>query len=228
MAYNIAKEETWRVFRIMSEFVDGFEDLSQLGPAISIFGSSRAKPNDANYKKAERLARLLVKEGYAVITGAGPGVMEAANKGAFEAGGDSIGLNIQLPFIQKPNSYIKTKLEFRYFFCRRVMFVKYASAFVMLPGGYGTFDEFFEIITLIQTRKIASLPLICFGSEYWNKLKDFMEAEILAHGMIETSDLKLFTITDNLDEIVNIIKNVPVVESIPFPKMNSEIKIVKS
>ena len=209
MAYDIAKEETWRVFRIMSKFVDGFEDLSQLGPAISIFGSSRAKPNDANYKKAERLARLLVKEGYAVITGAGPGIMEAANKGAFEAGGDSIGLNIQLPFIQKPNRYIKTKLEFRYFFCRRVMFVKYASAFVMLPGGYGTFDEFFEIITLIQTQKIAPRPVILLGAKYWNTFLKWARETLLAGDFVEPQDLKIFQIVDTPEEVIRIVRRLP-------------------
>ncbi|MBI4436070.1 MAG: TIGR00730 family Rossman fold protein [Candidatus Omnitrophica bacterium] len=218
MAYDIAKEETWRVFRIMSEFVDGFEDLSQLGPAISIFGSSRAKPNDANYKKAERLARLLVKEGYAVITGAGPGIMEGANKGAFEAGGESIGLNIQLPFIQKPNSYIKTKLEFRYFFCRRVMFVKYASAFVMLPGGYGTLDEFFEIITLIQTQKITPLPVILLGEKYWNTFLKWAKETLLAGDYIEPQDLKIFQIVDTPEEVIQIIRH------LPHPKGRSRIK----
>jgi len=209
MAYDIAKEETWRVFRIMSEFVDGFEDLSQLGPAISIFGSSRAKPNNENYKKAERLARLLVKEGYAVVTGAGPGIMEAANKGAFEAGGESIGLNIQLPFIQKPNSYVKTKLEFRYFFCRRVMFVKYASAFVMLPGGYGTFDEFFEIITLIQTQKIAPRPVILLGAKYWNIFLKWARETLLAGDYVEPQDLKIFQIVDTPEEVIRIIRRLP-------------------
>ena len=206
MAYDIAKEETWRVFRIMAEFVDGFEDLSQLGPAISIFGSSRAKPNDENYKKAEKLARLLVKEGYAIITGAGPGIMEAANKGAYEAGGESIGLNIQLPFIQKPNPYIKTKLEFRYFFCRRVMFVKYARAFVMLPGGYGTLDEFFEIITLIQTQKISPLPVILLGEKYWSTFLKWAREVLLAGDYIESRDLNIVQIVDTPQEVVQIIR----------------------
>jgi len=206
MVYDPLKEETWRIFRIMSEFVDGFEDLSKIGPAISIFGSSRAKPNDENYKKAEKLARLLVKEGYAVITGAGPGVMEGANKGASEAGGESIGLNIQLPFVQKPNSYVKKKLEFRYFFCRRVMFVKYAKAFVMFPGGYGTFDEFFEIVTLIQTQKIKPVPVILLGETYWNTFLTWAKEVLLAGDYIEPRDLKIFQIVDTPEQVIQIIQ----------------------
>ncbi len=206
MVYEIAKEETWRVFRIMSEFVDGFEDLSQLGPAISIFGSSRAKEGDENYRKAEHLARLLVKDGYAVITGAGPGVMEGANKGAYESGGDSIGLNIQLPFTQKPNPYVKTRLEFRYFFCRRVMFVKYAKAFVMLPGGYGTLDELFEIVTLIQTQKIRPVPVILLGKKYWGTFAKWAKDVLLAGDFIEPKDLKIFQIVDTPQEVVRIIR----------------------
>ena len=206
MVYDPLKEETWRVFRIMSEFVDGFEDLSQIGPAISIFGSSRAKAGDENYKKAERLARLLVKEGYTVITGAGPGIMEAANKGAYEAGGESIGLNIQLPFVQKPNPYVKKRLEFRYFFCRRVMFVKYAKAFVMLPGGYGTLDEFFEIITLIQTQKIRPVPVILLGGKYWNTFLNWARTVLLAGDFVEPKDLKIFQIVDTPEEVIRIIR----------------------
>ena len=206
MVYDPLKDETWRIFRIMSEFVDGFEDLSRVGPAISIFGSSRAKPGDENYKKAEHLARLLVKEGYAVITGAGPGIMEGANKGAYEAGGESIGLNIQLPFVQKPNTYVKTRLEFRYFFCRRVMFVKYARAFVMLPGGYGTMDEFFEIITLIQTQKIRPVPVILLGEKYWNTFLTWARETLLAGDYIEPKDLKIFQIVDTPEQVIQIVR----------------------
>lgn len=209
MVYDLAKEETWRVFRIMSEFVDGFEDLSEIGPAISIFGSSRAKPGDQDYKKAEKLARLLVKEGYAVITGAGPGIMEAANKGAFEAGGKSVGLNIQLPSIQKPNPYINLMLDFRYFFCRRVMFVKYGEAYVMLPGGYGTLDEFFEIITLIQTKKIDPVPVILLGGKYWNTLLKWAKQILLNGDYIDASDLKIFQIVDTPEEVMQIIRRIP-------------------
>lgn len=206
MVYDPLKDETWRIFRIMSEFVDGFEDLAKIGPAISIFGSSRAKAGDPNYQKAEKLARLLVKEGYAVITGAGPGIMEGANKGASEAGGASIGLNIQLPFVQKPNHYVKTKLEFRYFFCRRVMFVKYAKAFVFLPGGYGTLDEFFEIITLIQTQKIRPLPVILLGEKYWNTFLKWANGVLLAEDFIEAKDLKIFQVVDTPQDVVEIVR----------------------
>ena len=209
MVYDIAKEETWRIFRIMAEFVDGFEDLSQVGPAVSIFGSSRVKSSNAHYKKAEKLARLLVKEGYAVITGAGPGVMEAANKGASEAGGKSIGLNIQLPNVQKPNRYVNIMLDFRYFFCRRVMFVKYAEAYVMLPGGYGTLDEFFEIITLIQTQKIESVPVVLLGETYWNTFLKWAKEILLAEDFVEAKDLKIFKIVDTPEEVIQIVRKLP-------------------
>ncbi|MFH1857292.1 MAG: TIGR00730 family Rossman fold protein [Candidatus Omnitrophota bacterium] len=207
MVYGIAQEETWRVFRIMSEFVDGFEELASVGPAVSVFGSSRAKPGSENYKKAEKLGRLLVKEGYAVITGAGPGVMEAANKGATEAGGKSIGLNIQLPSEQKPNSYVKTMLEFRYFFCRRVMFVKYGKAYVMLPGGYGTLDELFEIVTLIQTRKISPVPVILLGKKHWEKFLAWAREVLLAGRLIDAGDLNIFQIVDTPEEVIQIIRD---------------------
>ena len=161
--YEIVKDP-WRIFRIMSEFVEGFEDLSQIGPAVTMMGSSRAKRGDPEYRMAEKIAELLSREGYGIITGAGPGIMEAANKGATRAGGISIGLNIQLPLQQKPNEYITRLIEFRFFFTRRVMFLKYAKALVILPGGYGTLDEFFEAITLFQTRKVKRLPILLVGS----------------------------------------------------------------
>jgi len=213
MVYDIAKEETWRVFRIMSEFVDGFEDLSQIGPAVSIFGSSRIKQGSKDYQRAEHLARLLVKEGYAVITGAGPGVMEGANKGAFEAGGKSIGLNIQLPIVQKPNPYINLMLDFRYFFCRRVMFVKYGQAYVMLPGGYGTLDEFFEIITLIQTKKIDPVPVILLGNKYWDTFMKWGKEVLLDGDFIEAKDLDIFQIVNTPEEVIEIIRKLPKIET---------------
>jgi len=159
-AVDFTQEDPWRIFRIMSEFVDGFESLSDIGPAVTIFGSARSKPADRYYKLAEKIAFKLAKAKYAVITGAGLGIMEAANKGAKKAGGKSIGLNIDIPVVQNPNSYITNLIDFRYFFCRKVMFVKYASAFVVLPGGFGTMDEFFESITLIQTQRIEPFPVI--------------------------------------------------------------------
>ncbi len=199
-------EDTWRVFKIMSEFVEGFEILSQLGKAASIFGSSRTKPGNKYYKLAEETAYLLAKEGYAVITGSGPGIMEAANKGARRAEGHSIGLNIQIPLDQKPNKYVDTLLDFRYFFVRKVMFVKYATAFVIMPGGYGTLDEFTEAINLIQTQRIEKFPVVLFGSEYWKGMLDWLHATVLKNGNISPEDLKIFTVVDKPKEVIAAIK----------------------
>lgn len=203
---DFAKEDTWRIFRIMSEFVEGFEILSRVGEAVSIFGSSRTKKGNKYYKLAEEVAYLLAKEGYAIITGSGPAIMEAANKGAMRAKGESVGLNIQMPVQQKANKYVKTLLDFRYFFVRKVMFVKYAKAFVIMPGGYGTLDEFYEAINLIQTQKIPRFPVILFGSEYWKGLLDWLRSTVLKNGNISPEDLKLFTVTDEPKEVVRIIK----------------------
>ncbi|MFQ5491506.1 MAG: TIGR00730 family Rossman fold protein [Phycisphaerae bacterium] len=192
-------EETWRVFRIMSEFVEGFEVLSSQPPAVSVFGSSRTPPDHPSYQLAEEMARRLVAKGFAVITGGGPGIMEAANKGAFEAGGTSIGLNIFLPQEQEANPYQTVSLEFRYFFCRKVMFVKYATAFVCFPGGFGTMDEFFESMTLIQTEKSPRFPVILIGCDFWNPLVDWMREHQLNNSeYISASDLDLFQITDDV------------------------------
>jgi len=199
-------EDPWRVFRIMSEFVDGFEMFSTLGKAVSIFGSSRTKPQDKYYKLGEEIAYLLAKEGYAIITGSGPGIMEAANKGAKRAGGQSIGLNIQIPTEQKPNKYVDTLLDFRYFFVRKVMFVKYAKAFVIMPGGYGTLDEFTEAINLIQTKRISKFPVVLFGREYWQGMLTWLRHTVLKGGNISQDDLNLFKITDEPKEVVAIIK----------------------
>lgn len=196
-------KETWRIFRIMSEFVDGFEVMSAIGPAVTIFGSSRTTKEDFYYQQAEALAAKFVGEGLTVITGGGPGIMEAANKGAFDAGGTSVGLNIALPLEQESNSYQNVALDFRYFFCRKVMFVKYASAFVCFPGGFGTMDEFFESMTLIQTEKTARMPVVLFGSEFWNPLRDWMNTTMKDHfDYIGPDDLDLFHITDDLDDAV--------------------------
>ncbi|MCH8878445.1 MAG: TIGR00730 family Rossman fold protein [Planctomycetes bacterium] len=201
--YTLTKE-TWRIFRIMSEFVDGFEVMSAVGPAVSIFGSSRATPDDRYYKHAQTLAAKFVEQGLAVITGGGPGIMEAANKGAIEAGGTSVGLNITLPEEQLPNKYQNVALDFRYFFCRKVMFVKYALAFVCFPGGFGTMDEFFESMTLIQTEKSRKMPVVLFGSEFWEPLRKWMETIMRdQHGYIGPDDLGLFHIVDDLDEAVS-------------------------
>lgn len=199
---DFTAEEPWRIFRIMSEFVEGFEVLSKVGPAVSIFGSSKAKRTDKYYKMAEAIAYDLARAKYAVITGAGPGIMEAANKGAKRAGGASIGLNIQVPIIQNSNPYITTLLEFRYFFCRRVMFVKYSKAFVILPGGFGTVDEFAEAVTLIQTERIAPFPVILVGKEYWEGLIDWMRESMVKGGRILPKDLKIFRIVDRAEDVV--------------------------
>jgi uncharacterized protein (TIGR00730 family) len=203
---DFTREDTWRIFRIMSEFVDGFEVLSKIGQAVSIFGSARSKRDGQAYKLAEEVAYHIAKAGYAVITGSGPGLMEAANKGARRAGSQSIGLNIQIPCEQKPNKYVDTILAFRYFFVRKVMFVKYAKAFVILPGGYGTLDEFFEAITLIQTHRIAKFPVILFNSTYWKPLLEWLKKTVYAHGNIGKEDLNLFVLADDPKEVAQIIK----------------------
>ena len=203
---DFTQDETWRVFRIMSEFVEGFEVLSQAGKAVSIFGSSRTKPGTKHYKLAEETAYLLAKEGYAIITGSGPGLMEASNRGARRAKGKSIGLNIQIPSEQKPNKYVDMLLDFRYFFVRKVMFVKYAKAFVIMPGGYGTLDEFTEAINLIQTERISKFPVILVDSEYWKGMLDWLKSVVLKNGAISKEDLKIFTVVDEPKEVVNAIK----------------------
>jgi len=190
----------------MSEFVDGFEVLSQIGKAVSIVGSSRTKPNSKYYKLAEQVAYLLAKEGYAIITGCGPGLMEAANKGARRAKGKSIGLNIQIPAEQKPNKYVDELLDFHYFFVRKVMFVKYAKAFVIMPGGYGTMDEFMEALNLIQTERISKFPVVLFGKAYWRGLISWLRNTTLKAGNISSQDLKIFTVTDSPKEVVEVIK----------------------
>ena len=198
--------DTWRVFRIMAEFVEGFETLSRLGPAVAIFGSARTKKNNEFYQKAEKLGGLLVKENYAVVTGAGPGIMEAANKGATEAGGKSVGLNIELPHEQKPNPYAKTLISFHYFFCRKVMFVKYAKAFLIFPGGFGTLDEFFESIGLIQTRRIGKFPVILIGKKYWGKLLKWFQGSLVSNGYISPEDMDIFQIVDEPEEAMKVLK----------------------
>ena len=203
---DFTREDPWRMFRIMSEFVEGFEVLSKLDNGVSIFGSARTKPGDLHYKLGEEVAYYIAKAGYAVITGGGPGLMEAANKGAKRAGGHSVGLNIHLPCEQKPNQYIDTLLDFRYFFIRKVMFVKYAKAFVILPGGYGTLDEFFEAISLIQTGRISRFPVVLFDSRYWKGLLDWLKDVMLKNGNISKSDLDIFVLVDKPKEAAEAIK----------------------
>jgi len=203
--------ESWRMFRIMSEFVDAIETLSQIKHAVSIFGSARTKPDDPYYRKAELLARRLVENGFGVITGGGPGIMEAGNKGAAEAGGKSVGMNIRLPFEQKPNPYANIAIDYKYFFIRKVMFVKYAVAYVCLPGGFGTLDELFEALTLIQTKRIKSFPVILMGSEYWKGLLDWLKDTMLGQGMISLKDMELFRVLDEPEEIVDYIRKFVIV-----------------
>ena len=203
---QLSFEDPWRVFRIMAEFVDGFHYLSQVGPAVSIFGSARIKRDHPMYKMAAETARLLSEEGYAIITGGGPSIMEASNKGADLAEGESIGLNIDLPHEQKPNRYIKTLINFHYFFCRKVMFLKYAKAFVIFPGGFGTLDEFFESVTLIQTRRMERFPVILFGSDYWKGLMDWLKDKVMKEDCITREDFKIFRIVDKPEDVLKIIK----------------------
>ncbi len=199
-------EDLWRIFRIMSEFVEGFQELSTVGPAVSFFGSARAGREDRYYKLAQKTAYEIAKEGFAVITGGGGGIMEAANKGAAAAGGKSIGLNIELPHEQIPNEYQNISLSFRYFFVRKVMFLKYAHGFIVFPGGYGTMDEFNEALVLIQTLRQASFPVILMGSDYWKGLIDWIRDKMLAeHGFISPQDLDVFSLVDEPEQVAKII-----------------------
>ncbi len=197
--------DTWRVFRIMGEFVAGFDELATLTHGVSIFGSARTGPDDADYKAAQETAALLARAGLAVITGGGPGIMEAANRGAFEAGGVSVGCNIELPFEQNSNPYLTLSLKFKYFFVRKMMFVKYSEAFIIFPGGFGTLDEFFEALTLIQTRKIRNFPVVLFGSRYWGGLMDWIRDFALKENKVSEADLRLLHLTDSPAEVVQII-----------------------
>jgi uncharacterized protein (TIGR00730 family) len=199
-------QDLWRIFRVMAEFTEGFEELASIGPAVSFFGSARAKPGQPYYKLAQQTASEIAKAGFAVITGGGGGIMEAANKGAAEAGGESIGLNIELPIEQIPNEYQNLSLHFRYFFCRKVMFLKYAHGFVVFPGGYGTMDEFFESLVLIQTLKQAFFPVILMGSDYWDGLIKWMKEKMLkVHNHISPEDMDVFTVVDEPQAAVKII-----------------------
>jgi uncharacterized protein (TIGR00730 family) len=195
-------EESWRLFKIMGEFVDGVEALHHIGPAVTIFGSARVKPEDPMYKKAAEIAALFVKEKFAVISGGGPGIMEAANKGAKEAGGTSVGLNIELPFEQIPNPYADIQVNFQYFFVRKVMLVKYALAYIIMPGGFGTLDELFEAVTLIQTERIKPFPVILVGSEYWQGLLDWIKDRMLAEKRISEDDLEILQVLDDPGDVV--------------------------
>lgn len=195
-------EDPWRVLRIQSEFVEGFGALAELGPAISVFGSARTLPGTTDYEEGVEIGRRLVEAGYAVITGGGPGIMEAANKGAHDAGGVSVGLGIELPFEQGVNEYVNLGINFRYFFARKTCFVKYSQGFVVLPGGFGTFDELFEALTLVQTRTITRFPVVLVGHAYWDGLLAWLREVVAVEGKISETDLDLVKVTDSIDEAI--------------------------
>ncbi|SCE80362.1 hypothetical protein GA0074695_1246 [Micromonospora viridifaciens] len=195
-------KDSWRALRILSEFVEGFDTLADLPPAVSVFGSARSKPESPECRMAEQLGAALARAGYAVITGGGPGVMEAANRGASEAGGLSVGLGIELPFEQGINDWVDLAINFRYFFARKTMFVKYAQAFVVLPGGFGTMDELFEALTLVQTGKVTRFPVVLMGLDYWRGLIDWLQESMAAEGKVGPTDLELICLTDDVDEAV--------------------------
>ncbi|MBR9757859.1 MAG: TIGR00730 family Rossman fold protein [Algicola sp.] len=204
---EIKTNDSWAIFKIMGEFVNGYEKLSRIGPCVSIFGSARTKPNQEYYKLTEEIAQKIVNQGYGVITGGGPGIMEAGNKGAHIAGGTSVGLNIDLPFEQHDNPYIDSdkSLDFDYFFVRKVMFVKYSQGFVVMPGGFGTLDELFEAITLIQTKKVEKFPIILVGSEFWGGLLEWVKTTLVAAKNISPEDMDLIHLVDTPDEVIHIL-----------------------
>lgn len=203
--------DSWRLFKIMAEFVDGFEALSELYPAVSIFGSARVRPGDETYEKTVAIARKLAQNGYHIITGGGPGIMEAGNKGAREGGAKSVGLNIMLPLEQEPNPYSNVKIDFQYFFVRKVMFVKYAQAYIGMPGGFGTMDEIFEAVTLIQTKRIKPFPVVLVGRDYWTGLLEWVKGTLLKEKYISAEDLHFVTVLDDPDEVVYTIKRYVIV-----------------
>lgn len=201
---EIKTNDSWTVFKVMSEMVDGFEKLARIGPCVSIFGSARTKENDANYRMAEEISYMLTKKGFGIITGGGPGIMEAANKGAHFAGGKSVGLNIELPHEQRPNPFIDNDklLNFDYFYIRKVMFMKYSQGYIVLPGGFGTLDEMFEALTLIQTHKMVSFPIVLVKKMYWQGLIEWVEKHLLGDLMISDGDMRLFSVVDTPEEAV--------------------------
>ena len=204
---DLAKSDTWRVFRIMAELVEGFEALNNIGPAVTIFGSARLAPGSLYYNKCLKVAEQLARVGFAVISGGGPGIMEAANKGAQNANGTSVGLNIELPMEQSPNNFQDIKVDFRYFFVRKLMFVKYAVGYVIFPGGFGTLDELFEALTLIQTKKIRGFPVVLVGREYWRGLIDWMQKTVQEMGNVNPEDIDLLHIVDEPEEVCAIVTN---------------------
>lgn len=205
---EIKTYDSWQIFKIMSEFVEGFEKLARIGPCVSIFGSARSRPATPDYKMAEEIAYLLTKKGFGIITGGGPGVMEAANKGAHFAGGKSVGLNINLPFEQIPNAFIDPDklIDFDHFFVRKVMFMKYAQGYIVLPGGYGTLDEMFEAITLVQTQKMVNFPIVLVDSDYWKGLVQWIEEKLMSEKKINQEDMEIFQVVDTPAEAVSVIE----------------------
>jgi uncharacterized protein (TIGR00730 family) len=203
--HGFVREDPWRIFRIMAEFVDSFETMSHVGPAVTIFGSARTPPTDPYYQESVELARLLAGHNLAVVTGGGPGIMEAANRGAAEGNGKSVGLNIRLPMEQKGNAFANIPIDFHYFFARKVCFVKYSMAFVFMPGGYGTLDEFFEVATLVQTRRISRFPLILYGREYWSGLLKWIKTTLDKNKFISPGDMELFSLVDEPQAAVDIV-----------------------
>ncbi len=206
---KLKAESSWTIFKIMSEFVEGFEKMSKIGPCVSIFGSARTDPENEYYKMGVEVAKEFTNEGYGIITGGGPGIMEAANKGAQEAGGKSVGLNIDIPMEQFANPYVDPEklITFNYFFIRKVMFVKYAQAIILLPGGFGTMDELFESLTLIQTKKIDKVPIVMMGKKYWAGLLDWLNNTMAVEGNINPIDMELFTLTDDVNEAVKAVSD---------------------
>jgi uncharacterized protein (TIGR00730 family) len=215
---QFTRTDPWRVMRIMSEFIEGFDTLASIDRGVTIFGSARISPEDPNYAAAEEVARILAENGFAIITGAGPGIMEAANKGAREGGGRSIGCNIELPFEQGANPYVDTLIDFRYFFVRKTMFIKYSVAFIIFPGGFGTLDELFEAVTLIQTGKIYQFPVILFGRHYWAGLIRWLQARVLAERKIAAGDLDLMVLTDDPREAAQAVLEAYAAQNRPAPK----------
>ncbi len=203
---DLSMSESWRLFKIMAEIVDGFEVLGDLKPAVSIFGSARTKPDEPLYAETSKLAHMLCQAGYSVITGGGPGLMEAANKGAYECGGESVGLHIHLPLEQQPNKFLTIRSDYRYFFIRKLMFIKYAMAYIAMPGGFGTLDELSEALVLIQTRRIKPFPIIFMGKDYWSGLLDWFKGTVLDRGFVSAEDLELFTVLDTPEEAVAYIR----------------------
>jgi len=219
---DLKHSETWRVFRIQSELVEGFETLNEIGPAVTIFGSSRMKPGSYYYEKAAELGKKLSDGGFAVITGGGPGIMEGANKGAHHGEGKSVGLNIEIPQEQRTNEYQDISLSFRYFFIRKLMFVKYAIAFIIFPGGFGTMDELFEALTLSQTKKIGIFPIILFGKDYWKGLIDWFKSTLIPNNTISPEDLGLISLVDEIDEACQILREYKRVFEIEMPECTEE------